>query len=156
MDMKKAGQKMSLCMGITMSFFLSLTGLLSSGHFTIPSFVINFLISTVISLVIGLFIPMKKITDAAVQKTGMTPGKFGTRCFESLISDLIYTPVMTFCMVAMAHHNAVSHGQEMPPLIRMYLPSLGISMLVGFVLIFIITPVYTKMIFGKMQKPEDQ
>ena len=135
MDMKKAGQKMSLCMGITMSFFLSLTGLLSSGHFTVPSFVINFLISTVISLIIGLFVPMKKVTDTAVQKTGMTPGKFGTKCFESLISDLIYTPVMTLCMVALAHHNAVSHGQEMPPLIRMYLPSLALSMIVGFVLI---------------------
>ena len=149
MDMKKIGMQMSILMGITMSFCLSLTGNLSSGHFTLPAFLSSFLISTVISLMIGFFVPMKKVGDAAVQKANLTPGTLGAKCLESLISDLIYTPVLTLCMTAMAHHNAVSHGQAMLPYLLMFLRSLLLSMIIGYVLIFLLTPVYLKLVMKK-------
>ena len=44
--MKKTGMKMSLCMGITLSFFLSLTGTVTSGHFSVSGWLISFVIST--------------------------------------------------------------------------------------------------------------
>ncbi|MBR1555225.1 MAG: hypothetical protein IJ644_07530 [Oscillospiraceae bacterium] len=149
MDMKKIGRQMSILMGISMSFCLSLTGLLSSGHFTIPSFLVNFVISTIISLIIGFFVPMKKVGDAAVEKAGLTPHTMKARLLESLISDLIYTPALTLCMTLMAYHSAVSHGQPMPPYILMFLKSLALSMVVGYILIFFLMPAFLKLLMKK-------
>jgi len=154
MEMKKIGMKMSLFMGLTLSFFLSLTGNLTSGHFTVPGFLISFVISTIISLIIGFLVPMQKVTGGFDRKHNLDPAKFSTKCINSLISDLIYTPVITFCMVAMAHHNAVSHGQQMPPLWLMFLKSLIISMIIGFVLVYIFTPLYLKLVTKNMPRPE--
>ena len=55
---------MSILMGVTMSFGLSLCGNLLSGQFTVQGFLMSFLISTLISLVIGFLVPMKRVGDA--------------------------------------------------------------------------------------------
>ena len=47
--MKNPAVKMSLLMGITMSFVLSLIGNLSSGMFTVPGFLKSFCISFLIT-----------------------------------------------------------------------------------------------------------
>lgn len=148
MQMKKIGMQMSLLMGVTLSFCLSLTGILSSGNFTIPGFLISFLISTLISLVIGFLIPMKKVSDSVCKKLKLQPGKLSARCVESLVSDLIYTPIITLCMVAMAHRQAASHGKVIP-FLPMFGKSLLVSMLVGFVLIFFFMPFYLKLLMKK-------
>ena len=150
MNMKKIGRQMSLLMGVTLSFFLSLTGLLSSHKFTVRGWLISFLISTIISLIIGFLIPMKKVTDSVDAKLGLKPGKLGTRCMDSLISDLIYTPIITFVMILMAYKQATAHGEKISvPFIGMFGRSLGLSMVVGFVLIFIFMPLYMKLVFKK-------
>lgn len=152
--MKRAGRKMSFCMGITLSFFLSLVGMGTSGHFTVQGWIVSFLISAIVSLVIGFFVPMKKVTEGAVAKAGLTPGKFGTKCYESLISDLIYTPIITFLMVLLAYMNI---RRNLPPeapgpsFLPMFLSSLVICMIVGFVLIYIFTPIYMKLVIGNPQ-----
>lgn len=139
--MKKVGIKMSLYMGLAMSFCLSLTGLLSAGKFTVPAFIINFLVSFVISMVIGLIVPMKPLTDRLCR--GMAPG-FGRRCLEALISNTIYTPIMTFVMVTIAYKQATAHGAKIPyP--AMLIKALVISYVVGFILIFIIQPLFMKL-----------
>ena len=46
--MRKVGIEINFCMGITLSFFLSLVGTLSSGHFTVPGWLLSFLVSTII------------------------------------------------------------------------------------------------------------
>ena len=69
--MKNPAVKMSLLMGITMSFVLSLIGNLSSGMFTVPGFLKSFCISFLISLIIGFIIPIKKISDD--QLIGQSP-----------------------------------------------------------------------------------
>ena len=86
--MRKIGMTVSICMGITMSFFLSLIGTAVSGHFTVPGWIISFLISTVVSLVIGFIIPIKKVTDGAVRALKLQPRSLVARCVESLISDI--------------------------------------------------------------------
>ncbi len=151
--MKKISRRMSLCMGVTLSFFLSLIGTATSGHFSVPGWIISFIISTIISLIIGFLVPVKKVSDNACQKFNMQPGKLSTRCFESLISDLIYTPIITFCMVLFAYLMATRQGAPLH-FLPMFLSSLIICLIAGFVLIFIFMPLYMKLIIGKAQKPE--
>ena len=150
-------------MGITLSCCMSLTGLLSSlgqTEYTVPKFIVSLLIniavSFAISMVIGLLVPMRKVNDALDSKLGLQPGKLGTRLFESLVSDLIYTPVMSFIMVFIAHKKATSHGADIP-FVPMFLRSLGLCLAVAYVLIFFLTPVYMKISFKKagipMQRP---
>ncbi|MBR1724799.1 MAG: hypothetical protein IJ723_07275, partial [Ruminococcus sp.] len=100
--MKKIGMKMSIYMGLSLSFCLLLAGNLSSGKFTVPGFLISFVVSLIISLLIGFLVPMKPLTDKLDGKLGLKPGALSTRFFDSLISDLIYTPIITFVMVTMA------------------------------------------------------
>jgi len=147
--MKKVGRSICICMAITLSLFLSLTGnlvgMVQSGRFDTIGFILSFVASTIISLIIGFIVPMGRLHQWSVEKYG--PGLMG-RYIESLISDLIYTPLMTTLMVLMAFFMAKSHGQN-PPFLGMYLPSLGISMVVGYVLIFFFRPFYMKMLMKK-------
>ncbi len=144
--MKKVGITMSAFMGIAMSFFLSLTGTITSGHFTVPSWLISFVISGLISMVIGIAIPMKKVNDKVVGLFKLPPFSFAGRCLESFVSDLIYTPIMTFCMVFFAYKSAIAHGApaESMNLGRMFLSSFFICFVVGFVLIIILMPIFLK------------
>lgn len=146
--MRKIGREMSLLMGVTLSFFLSLTGVLSSGQFTLPGFLINFLISFVISLIIGFLVPMKKVNDSLGAKLGLAPHTLKTRLFESLISDLIYTPVITLVMITLAHYNATSHGARIP-YVPMLLRGMLLSLAVGYVLIFIFMPLFMKLVMKR-------
>ena len=149
--MKKVGREMSLLMGTTLSFFLSLTGNLSSGKFTFSGFFISFLASLAISLIIGFLVPMSKVNASLDKKLGLKPGKLSTRLFESLVSDLIYTPLITVAMVTLAYRRAVSHGAKLS-----YLPMLGrslvISLLVGYVLIFVFMPFFLKIVLKRNGK----
>ncbi len=146
--MRKVSIEMNLCMGITLSFFLSLVGTLSSGHFTVPSWLLSFLISTVISIVIGFLVPMNKVMNAVNKKAGLSPESMSSRFLTSLISDLIYTPLMALCMVSFAYWNVVRHGGYMP-FLPAFLKSLVITLAVGYVLVFIFQPLFMKMILKR-------
>ena len=147
--MKKVGRSMSICMAITLSFFLSLTGnlvgMVQSGRFDTIGFVLGFVISVVVSFIIGLVVPMGRIHVWAQKK--FEPGLMA-HYIEALISDLIYTPLMTTLMVVMAYFMARNHGAA-PPFLGMYLPSLGISLVVGYLLVFIFQPLYMKALMKK-------
>ncbi|MCR5753425.1 MAG: hypothetical protein K6G30_01245 [Acetatifactor sp.] len=147
-QMKKIVREMNILMGIALSFCLSLTGLLSAGVFTVIGFLISFLVSLIVSLLIGFLVPLKKITDLLCGKLGLAPRKIGTRCFEAFISDLIYTPFITVIMVSLNYMQATVHGAQIP-----YLPMLGkallVSMPVGFVLIFLLMPIFLKIVFKR-------
>ena len=150
-SMRKISREMSIYMSFIMSFFLSLTGTLTSGHFTVPAFISSFLISTVISLIIGLLVPMGRIGQNVDRKMHLQPGSMKARCMESLISDLIYTPIMTLCMVTFAYFMAKkqSSGHADIPFVPMFLKSFAICMVVGYVLIFIFQPLLLKMLMKK-------
>ena len=146
--MKKIGIQMGLLMGVTLSFFLSLTGLISAGKFTVPALIINFAVSFVISMIIGLLVPMQKVGNAAVAKAGLEPRTFKAKLLETIISDVIYTPIITFCMVFIAYKQATSHGAKIP-FVPMLIKSEVISLIVGFVLIFIFQPMFLKFVMKK-------
>lgn len=152
--MKTIGRQISILMGITLSFCLSLVGTLTSGHFTVPGWLLSFVASTVISLIIGFFVPMKRVLDGVDKKAGLQPGTLGARCMESLISDLIYTPVITLAMVGLAfaglsRAKAMNPQMVLPPFVPMFLKSLVITMIVGYVLIFLLMPVFMKLVMKK-------
>ena len=139
--MNTIGKHMNIAMGVALSFCLSLVGNLTSGHFTAGAFIASFLLSTAVSLIIGFCVPLRKITESACKH--MQPGTFKRRCAESLISDLAYTPVMTLLMILLAWFGAARHGGSMP-----FVPALVkaeiISLIVGFVLIFIFQPLFLR------------
>lgn len=139
---------MNLLMSFTLSLVLSLVGTLNSGHFTVPGFLVSFLISMVISLVVGVVIPMRPLTGKVNKKLGLAPGSMKERAIDSLVSDLVYTPIMSIAMISMAHEQAVKNGADIP-FVPMLLRSLCISLAVGYVLIFVFMPIYLKLLVKK-------
>lgn len=150
-QMRKIGRQMGIRMGLLMSFCLSLVGTLTSGHFTLVGFLLSFVVSTIISLIIGFLVPVGKISGSLCRKWKLEPGKLATRCVESLISDIIYTPVITLAMVALAYNMAMKQSGGMAEIsfLPMFLHSLLICFVVGYVLIFIFMPLFLKQLLKK-------
>ncbi|WP_044915166.1 hypothetical protein [Butyrivibrio sp. WCE2006] len=149
--MRIIGRQMGIRMGILMSFFMAIIGPLSAGHLTIPGFISGFIISSIISIIIGLIIPVGKVTGAVCKKLKLERGKLLTRIVESLISDIIYTPVMTLAMVAFAYNMAMrqSGGMAQNSFLPMFLHSCIICFVVAFFLILIFQPLFMKMLMKK-------
>ena len=144
--MKEIGRKMSIRMGILMSFSLSLIGTLTSGHFSVPGFLISFVLSTVVSLIIGFLVPIGLINMKIAKKHNLEPGKIKTRCVEALVSDLVYTPVMTLVMTILAYTMAMkqSGGMAQISFLPMFLRSLLICFVAGFILILVFMPIFLR------------
>lgn len=142
-QMRTVGRKMSIMMGASLSFCLSLIGNLGSGHFTFGGWIISFLVSFLISLLIGFLVPMGKINRAIAEKYHLLPDHIKTRLINALVSDIIYTPIMTFVMTFLAWRNAVSHGASMP-FLPMFLSSLLTTFIAGFILILVLEPIFMK------------
>lgn len=149
--MKKAAMKMSIMMSVTMSLVLSLVGNLSSGRFTLQGYLTSFLISLCIGLIIGFVIPLREISETLCRKANAAPGTLKARVLESLASALAYTPLMTFIMVFMAYKTATAHGAQLQ-FLPMLLKSECISIIVAFILSFIITPIYSHIAFGNVKR----
>ncbi len=150
-QMRKIGRSMSIKMGITMSFCLSLIGMGTSGHFTVPGFLISFVVSTILSLIIGFVVPMGRISASACRALKLEQGSVPARIVETLISDLIYTPIMTLAMVGLAYNMAMrqSGGKAQLNFAGMFFPSLVICLLAGLVIIFIIQPIFFRQTMKK-------
>ena len=143
--MKQIGMKMNIMMGISMSLSLSLLGNLASGHFTAKGFLISLAASTALSLAIGFIVPIRKLSMGACRKCALPDKTLPARLMESLISDLIYTPVITALMAYLAYSGAAGQGAPVT-FSGIFLPSLILSLIVGFVLIFILQPLYLRLI----------
>lgn len=150
--MKKIGIRMGILMGVSISLVLSLTGNITSGHFTLMGFLSSFLVSLIVSIVIGLILPMRKVNLAVDRKFGLQEGTLSARAVESLMSDLIYTPVITFLMVTLAWFTASRHGQA-PPYVPMLLRSMITSLVVAYLLIFLVTPYFMKLAMKGIEMP---
>ncbi|MBQ1878427.1 MAG: hypothetical protein II161_06400 [Erysipelotrichaceae bacterium] len=149
MNMKKAGQLIGLLMGLTMSFCLSLIGMVSAGQFSVPGFLKSFVISFIISLLLGLLIPVRKISTSLVRKCGLKPGTLKARLMESLVTTLTYSPIMTLIMVWMAWKQATSHGARIP-FGPMLLKSEIISLIGAFVISFLAAPLWTSLVMKRV------
>ena len=150
-EMRRAGQKMSLYMGVTLSFILSLVGTLSSGHFTVPGWLISFVCSTIIALIIGFVVPMGKISRDFTEKLNLDPESVPAKLLKALVSDLIYTPLITLAMVYMAYRQASAHGAHVN-FWGMFLPSLLLSLVVAYFCIYFIEPIFLKKVMRDMNR----
>ena len=103
--MDKVGKQMSIYMGVTLSLCLSLVGTLTSGHFTVPALLTGFVVGMVISIALGFVIPVKKLTDAVCEKLEVEENTGAGRCISALVSDVLYTPVITLAMVILAQQT---------------------------------------------------
>lgn len=156
--MRKIGAQMNLLMGTMMSFCLSLLGNLLGGHFTVIGFLISFVISFIISLIIGFGIPHRKWSENAVRAFGAKPGTIQARLVEALISDCVYTPIITLAMVAFAYFTSRANAApealgHMPSFMQMFLGSFAACMVVGYILIFVFMPLFMKLVFKKNGVP---
>lgn len=153
MNMKKVGMQMSLLMGATLSFCLSLTGNLTSEEgFKLVPFLVTLVVSFIISVIIGLLVPMKKVEDGVCKVCSLQPHSLPARLVSSLISDIIYTPFITLAMIALVRKMAMkaSNGHaQLPPFGVMFVKSLIISFIVAYIIIFIVSPVFIKYVMKK-------
>ena len=155
--MKRIKLQMNILMGAAISLCLSAIGNLRAEHFTLKSFLICFVISFAVSMLIGFWIPVKPLADLLIRELGIPEHTLGAKCFSALTADLIYTPIITVIMVLTAYIQASVHGAQIP-LRPMLLSALVISMIAGFVLIFLLQPLFLKLVFklNGEQQADDQ
>lgn len=143
--MKKIGLQMGILMGVSLSLILSLFGTLHSGHFSVPAFLVSFLVSLIVSSVISVLVPMPKLEEAVCGKLHVNPRSLKGNAVTALLSDLIYTTVITLAATALAYPKMVKAGGS-ASFGAMFLGSLLPSLLIGYVLIFILKPLFLKLV----------
>lgn len=155
-QMKRIGLQMSILMGATMSLGMSIVGnLTGGGQRPLPAIIIgilvSFICSFIISLIIGFVVPMKKVGDKIADKMNKPADNLGVKTVSSLVSDLIYTPIITLAMIALARKMAgVDALAHMPPFVIMFGKSLVICLVVGWILCFIFQPLYSRVLMKKI------
>lgn len=143
--LRRIGIIMNILMGFSLSLGLSLIGNACSGHFSIQQWLVSFAASFLLSLVIGFCIPVRKIAGAACKTLDFVPFSAESHAMDSLVSDIFYTPLITLLMIYLAYRGAVSHGAPVS-FLPMFVESLVISMLAGFVLIYVLQPVFLRLL----------
>jgi hypothetical protein len=149
MYMKKVGIIMSVLMGVTMSFCLSLTNsIVSADKFDMTQFLISFGASAVLSLIIGLIVPMKKVEDGACKAMKLRENSVPAKLVSAFISDIIYTPILTLSMIIIVRKMVMkmSHGHAvLPSFATMFIKSFILSLAVAYIIILIVTPIFLKL-----------
>lgn len=151
--MKKMMIGMTFLMGFTMSICLSLLGTLTSGHFSVPSFLISFGISFALSLMIGFSVPVKPLGDKICEKWKVNPRSFKGTAVSALVSDLIYSPFITIVMEVVMLKNAAEHAPEgaVPPIGKVLPGSLLLCLAVAYVVIMITQPLFVRLLMRGMK-----
>lgn len=149
--LNRIGRALSIRMGITMSFLLSVVGNVVSRHFNITGFTASFLLSTGVSLVIGFLLPVGKIGIATCNKLGLKRGSVLGRYVLSLVATMIYAPVLTFTMAGVTYAIALKRtgGLIWIPFWQILLLSFAITFVCGHLLDFFLMPVFLKRLLKK-------
>ncbi len=167
-------------MGVTLSLYMSIYNNCQSGNFSVPMLLVSFVVSFIISVLIGLIIPMPKISRALAKK--FKPGP-GLRAVDALVSDAIYTPIITLFMILVvrnlapvmaskaAEREALAGGApaaqaaniaagvaaevsaSLPPFAKMFIGSFLICYALGFFVIYVAQPIFMKIAFKGIEMP---
>lgn len=141
--LKKINRYMSLMMGGVLSVALTIFGNLTSGHFVMPGSLISIAIGIVLSFgisqLISTFINIKTTTDKVISKFNIK-GEMPTKLMSTLVSDLIFTPIITVCLVSFSIGMANAHSPVVIPLLPAIIKSLILSLIVAYIIIFFIQP----------------
>lgn len=146
--------KMNLCMGFTMSFILSLVGNLTSGHFTVPAWLQSAIVSFVISVVIGFLVPIKVLSEKACHLCKVELRSMKGNLVGAAVSNLVYTPILTILMVVMGLRTAAKHAPAgvVPPVMKVLPRSMIVSLVVGYIVILIVHPLFIRLLIKKPQE----
>lgn len=107
--MKRLSFYMNVLMSVTLSVFLSLLGLGTSGHFTVTAWLASFSIGAAISFVICYIIPMGSIKGALMEKFDLKDGSKGEKVVSAIVSDVIFTPLICLIMVSLSYNSAIKN-----------------------------------------------
>ncbi|MCF0223540.1 MAG: hypothetical protein HUK20_04660 [Fibrobacter sp.] len=137
-----------------MSFWLSLTSVLMSGHFTFGQWMLSFVLSSLTSFVIGFAFPVRKWSGQLCSKWNISTKSFKGLMVITTLSDLIYTPIITTIMVVTMLTHAAKYAPPgaVPPIPQVLVPSLFFSLAIGFVIIAIAHPLILKFLQKKFKQ----
>ncbi|MBP5280236.1 MAG: hypothetical protein J6Z03_07105 [Erysipelotrichaceae bacterium] len=147
---KEFSRRMSICMGIIMSLCLSTAGLLTARAFSLPSLLLNLVISYAIVRGIDHFIDIGALAVDVPNKMDVDPNSLQGRFLRALITDVIYTPLMTIVMVSIGYYRATSHGAQIP-YVPMLMKSMLLTFTLSFLICFFIMPVVEKLILKGLE-----
>ena len=142
-NMRTVGILVSIFMGLSISLVMSILGPLRSGHITVPAVLVSFLCSSIISILISVLIPIKKITDGACNGMHLSPEGIPGKLISAFISDLLFTPLISFLMIFMNYKRArmvdpnLSFG-------RMFFGNFIISFIAAYFIILVFLPLFIK------------
>ena len=114
---------------------------------------IPFVVSLIISLLIGFAVPIKKVGDAFCVKCNADPQSMKGNLLSGIVSDIIYTPIITVIMVIVMLKNAAKHAPAgaVPPISRVLPVSLIVCLIVGYIVIIAVQPLFIKMLTTNMR-----
>lgn len=163
---KKIGRYIGIRMGIAMSVTMSIIGSLmgainavkqSGAPFIVawlPSLLASLVITTIIALALGLLLPMKKINDG-IEKATKTKG-FVLNLLQSLVSDLIYTPLISLVMAffstavfVIPKNPNLGMNMLVPVALGNFAKSIPIEFVVALIIIMIVEPKFRNAAFKK-------
>lgn len=99
---------------------------------------------------IGIIVPIPKVNAALARKFKLQPGAPKTHFVESVVSNLIYTPLITTVMVLFVYFAMMPEGHK-PPFLPMFIHSQIVCFIVAQVLILIFVPIIVKRLLPKKQ-----
>ena len=148
---RSVGMLTGIFLSVSLSFVLSLVGTLlgtrNNGRFSVVTWLITFAASTFITMVLGLIIPIGRAAKAVSKSFKLKENGIPARLVETLVADIIYTPIISFLMVFIARSFAIANGA--PPqalkLGNMFLLSFPGVFATGYVFIFIFVPLFEKL-----------
>ena len=133
-------------MGVMLSFCLSLTGTLTSGHFAVASLLQSFGLSLIVSLIFSLLLPFESIYDMVHERFNADNLAMARYIVVSCIIVIIYVPSITFLMIVFAYFRISAYSPDRNlSLSTMYLSMLCPCLLIGFVIVLLFLPIYTKL-----------
>ena len=150
--MNRIDRKMSILLGLTLSFVLSLIGVVASGNFTIVRFFNSFMITFLVSLLIISVIPIRSIGEYFIHKFNLRRGSRGYRAVCALIFDLLLCPIMALVMSYYAYRIQNDHGAQLN-FAQMSIKGIIASTLLGFACSYLMTPILLKLVYRSEEIP---
>ena len=91
---------------------------------------------------------MPKVNAALGRVFKLQPRTPKANLVQSVVTNLIYTPLLTTVLVVFAYFVQIPEGHK-PPFLPMYLHSMVICLVVAQVLIFVCVPLILKLVLPK-------
>lgn len=137
---KKIGRFISLTMGPFVSLCMGTQGVLLSGHFSVPAWILSVAVSVTLAVCIGLFVPVKRFSKGISSRIR---NRILSVLADNALTNIVYTIIIATAvpslMVVLARIQMDSAG--VPPSVPRpsILAALPHSWISGFILAMLLT-----------------